>query len=95
MARRTSWMTLASDAWMLTFEASTVIGLRTLKLAAGGTDAQAEASRMVAEKIDTAMALQAEALTGGLGFTPMASAGIVIKRYRRKVRANRKRLGGG
>ncbi len=92
MARRTSWMTLASDAWMLGFESSTVIGLRTLKLAAGGADAQAEASRMVAEKIDTAVALQVQALTGGLGLTPMQGAGKVLKRYRRKVRANRRRL---
>jgi hypothetical protein len=35
------------DAWTLGFEASAVIGLRTLKLAA----AEAEAGRMVAEKV--------------------------------------------
>jgi len=69
-----------------------VIGLRTLKLAAGGAAGDAEARRMVSEKIDAGVALQTLALTGGLGFTPQAAAAKTLTHYRRKVRANRRRL---
>ena len=92
MARRTSWLNLSMNDWRLGYEASTVIGLRTLKLAAGGPAAQVEAERMVAEKVETAWALQTAALTGGLGFTPAQATARTIARYRRKVRANQRRL---
>ena len=69
-----------------------MIGLRTLKLAAGGAAGDAEARRMVSEKIDAGVALQTLALTGGLGFTPQAAAAKTLTHYRRKVRANRRRL---
>ena len=69
-----------------------MIGLRTLKLAAGGAAGEAEARRMVSEKIDAGVALQTLALTGGLGFTPQAAAAKTLTHYRRKVRANRRRL---
>ena len=95
MARRTSWLNLSMNAWRLSYEASTVIGLRTLKLAAGGPAAQAEAERMVAEKVETAWALQTAAVTGGLGFTPAEATARTIARYRRKVRANQRRLTSG
>jgi hypothetical protein len=95
MARRNSWIGASMDAWMLGVEASAVIGLRTLKIAAGGAEARAEAARMVSEKIDAALALQTAAMTGGLGATPERAAARTIAHYRRKVRANRRRLGGG
>ena len=76
-------------------EASTVIGLRTLKLAAGGEAASAEAERMVSEKLDSALALQTLAMTGGLGFSPAGAASKTLAHYRRKVRANRRRLSKG
>jgi hypothetical protein len=80
------------DAWALGLEASSVMGLRTLKLAAGGAAAQTEAALMVREKIEAAMALQARALTGGLGPTARGAATKTLAHYRRKVRANRRRL---
>jgi hypothetical protein len=80
------------SAWSLGIEASTVIGLRTLKLAAGGAAGEAEARRMVSEKIDAGLALQTLALTGGLGFNPHGAAAKALTHYRRKVRANRRRL---
>ncbi len=80
------------DSWALGIEASTVIGLRTIKLAAGGAAAQAETSRMISEKIESGLALQARAMTGGLGLTAHGAAGKTIAHYRRKVRANRRRL---
>jgi hypothetical protein len=77
---------------VLGFEAAAVVGLRGLRLTAGGRAAKAESRRMVSEKIDAALALQALALTGGLGATAPAAAGRVLRHYRRKVRANRRRL---
>lgn len=89
---RNPWISLSLDAWSLGVEASTVIGLRTMKLAAGGAAAQAEAARMVSEKIESAWTLQGRALTGGLGTTPHGAASRTLTHYRRKVRANRRRL---
>lgn len=90
--RQNPWFALGWSAWSLGLEASSVIGLRTLKIAAGGPAGEAEAQRMVAEKIDAGLALQTMALTGGLGFTPHTAAARTLTHYRRKVRANRRRL---
>jgi hypothetical protein len=96
MARRKNpWVALGFDAWMLGLEASTVIGLRTLKLAAGGDSAAAEATRMVSEKLAAAAELQALAATGALGMTAPRAAAKTLAHYRRKVRANRRRLSKG
>jgi hypothetical protein len=72
----------------LTFEAQQVIWLRTVRLSLGGAAAEAEASRMISEKIEAATAATI-AVAGG------ASAEKVVGGYRRKVRANIKRLSGG
>ncbi len=85
---------MGMDAWMLGVEASSVIGLRTLKMAAGGPAAAAEADLMVREKLDSSLLLQMKAMTGQLGMTPAAALSNTLAHYRRKVRANRKRLGG-
>jgi len=92
MARRNPWMRLSMDAWALGLEASAVIGLRTLKLAAGGPAADAEARRMVSEKVQAGVELQQCALTGGLGFSAAGMTAKTMAHYRRKVRANRRRL---
>jgi len=89
---RNSWLGIGMSAWSLGVEASTVIALRTVKLAAGGAAGEVEARRMVSEKIDASVALQTLALSGGLGFTPQAVATRTLSHYRRKVRANRRRL---
>lgn len=88
------WMRLGMNAWALGLESSAVIGLRTLKIAAGGAEAEAETRRMVSEKMDAVLALQRMAFTGGLGATPQRAAARTVAHYRRKVRANRRRLGG-
>jgi hypothetical protein len=59
---------------------------------AGGVVAEIEACRIVSEKIETGLALQALALTGGLGLTASRVATKMLTHYRRKVRANRRRL---
>lgn len=86
------WTRLTFDAWRLTMEANAVIAQRALLFATGGAGAQAEASRMLSEKIDAGLALQALAFTGGLGATPQQAARKTLAHYRRKVRANRRRL---
>lgn len=90
--RRNPWVGFGMGTWALAMEASTVIGLRTLKIAAGGGAGAAEADLMVREKIDAAAELQMLALTGGLGVTVPIVASKTLAHYRRKVRANRRRL---
>ena len=89
---RNPWLGVGISAWSLGMEASSVIGLRTMKIAAGGAAAEAEARRMVSEKVDAGFALQSLALTGGLGLTAHGAAAKILGHYRRKVRANRRRL---
>lgn len=80
------------ESWTLGIEAWAVIGLRMSVLATGDRRAQAEATRMVAEKIDAAAQLQWRALTGRLGADPLAGARQSIAHYRRAIRKNRRRL---
>ena len=92
LARRENlWFRIGFDAWSLGWEASSVIALRSLELATGGAT-DAETRRMVVEKIDAALALQAKAMTGALGFDPASIAARSLTHYRRRVRANRRRL---
>lgn len=72
----------------LAFEAQQVILMRTAMLAAGGPKAKKEARRMVSEKVAAAIEASQKAMTG-------ASADTLINGYRRKVRANARRLGRG
>ena len=88
------WFRLGMDMWMLGAEASSVIALRTAKLAAGGSAANTEADRMVREKLSAAMELSQQAMFGQLGTSMPGIGSKAVASYRRKVRANRKRLGG-
>jgi hypothetical protein len=86
------WIRLMFDTWSLGLETSAVVASRTMKLAAGGEAAEREARRMVAEKIKASLSLQTLALAGGLGTTPQSAARKSLAHYRRRVRANRRRL---
>jgi hypothetical protein len=86
------WLSVGFNAWSLGVEASAVIGLRAMTLAAGGTAAEAEAYRMVAEKIAAGLDLQAKAMSGALGYSPAGAAAKAVGHYRRKVRSNLRRL---
>jgi hypothetical protein len=90
--RRNPWSRIGFSAWSLGLEASSVIALRMLKIASGGKDSEAEARRMINEKIEAGLSLQRKALTGGLGLIPHSAATKTLAHYRRKVRANRRRL---
>ena len=91
--KRASLPRLWFDCWRAGLEARQVIGLRLAKLAGGGAGATAEGQRMVREKVTAAIEAQQAAatavLTGNILQIPTRTVAI----YRRKVRANRKRLG--
>lgn len=89
---RNPWFGISFDAWTFGLEAGSVMALRTLKVAAGGPAAEAETRRMISEKIEAGWDLQVKAMTGGLGATPASAAAKTLAHYRRKVRANRRRL---
>ena len=78
------WMKLATDTTMLAFEAQMVIWTR-LSQAANGQGSAAENLLMVTEKVTAFAEAMATVAAGG-------SAHKVVKGYRRKVRANAKRL---
>lgn len=88
----TAWARLGMDMWMLGAESSSVIALRGLKLAAGGAAASDEAHRMVAEKVTAATTMAQQMMLGQLGTTMPGVAANAVASYRRKVRANRRRL---
>ena len=97
MTRRTqpsasTMFSLGLDAWSLYLDASTVIGLRMMKMAAGGPGADKEMALMVNEKVQATLELQMEGATGRLGVTPVGAAKKVVRHYQRKVGANKRRL---
>ena len=90
--RMASWFGLWTDYLHLGFEAQTVVGLRLMKIASGGAAAEAETRLMVMEKSSAAadalkeIALSLAARRGDRTPTKL------VRLYRRRVRANRKRL---
>jgi hypothetical protein len=90
--RGNPWLRLGMDSLWLGAEAQGVIALRMMKFAAGGPAAAAEAERMVSEKLRAAAETQTQVMTSlmtGRGHLAPARA---VAGYRRKVRANRRRL---
>jgi hypothetical protein len=93
--KQPSWLRASLNIWRASLEAQQVIGLRLAKLASGGAAAAAEMNRMVSEKVDAALEAQDAAakavLTGNAAQIPSQTLAL----YRRKMRANRRRLGAG
>ena len=91
--KQPSWLRLSLDIWRAGLEAQQVIGLRLAKLMGGGRPATAEMNRMLAEKVDAALEAQHAAaksmLTGNGADIPSRTVAL----YRRKMRANSRRLG--
>ena len=77
---------------MFGMDAATVVGLRMMKLAAWDAAAATEAQKMVSEKVEAAMRLQALALRGALGTSAASMMAGSLRHYGRAVRANRRRL---
>ena len=88
-----AWIEIATTTMTLALESAGVIGLRAVKAASGGPSATDEAWRMYSEKFTALAELQARLFRGTLGATPAAAAKGSLKHYRRKVAANRRRLG--
>ena len=78
--RKLDWM-------MLALESNRVIGLRLTKLMRGGKGARREAERMVNEKIRAAAQAGASLAAG-------ASSDEILRQYRKRVKANARRLAG-
>lgn len=87
------WIEIVAATAALSMESAGVIALRMAGAAFGGPDAADEAWRMWSEKVVALAELQARLLTGSLGATPAGAAKATLKHYRRKVAANRRRLG--
>jgi hypothetical protein len=79
------WMRFMFESTLLGLEAQRVIVLRMIAMAAGGSRAQAEAQRMITEKL-VALFRSGAMLTAG---KPATS---VVRHYRSRVRANERRL---
>ncbi|MBK8160429.1 MAG: hypothetical protein IPK59_17205 [Rhodospirillaceae bacterium] len=90
--RKNPWFRASFDLFSLGMEAATVMSLRTAKIALGGAAADTESQRMVQEKIDSALDLQTMFMTGQMGASGPAAVAKTLAHYRRKVRANRRRL---
>lgn len=92
MKHANPWLRLNYDMMRLGAEASGVVALRMMKMAAGGGAATAEAELMVSEKLKSAAEVSAQfwtsALTGSAHLAPQRA----VSHYRRKVQANRRRL---
>lgn len=86
------WANMAFQSAMLAIEAQQVIALRLSKIALGGPDMRRETELMVSEKVaamvEGSQIIMAAAIAGDTGL----AHDKVIKLYRSKVRANRKRL---
>jgi hypothetical protein len=80
-----SWVTLATDATMLTIESQSVIWARLSQMALG-RGSPTENLLMVTEKVNAFAEAAATIAAGG-------TAHHVVKSYRKKVRANVQRLG--
>ncbi len=79
------WMKFIRSASWLALESHQVIALRVIKLSRGGAPASREAARMIEEKIIALGEASAKVASG-------CSPDSVLSGYRRKVRANRRRL---
>jgi hypothetical protein len=85
------WVILGFRAVQIGMEAQSVVALRMLRFASGG--ARSEANRMVAEKVAAAAEAQAAAaVAAASGRQPHVVAGKALNVYKKRVRANKRRL---
>jgi hypothetical protein len=78
-------MSIFVDSIIVAYKSPIVVGKRLLKFAKGDASAPIEATKMVVEKAELA-AISVSSLASG------RSLGSVVKKYRRKVEANARRL---
>jgi hypothetical protein len=87
------WLAWSVKAFQMGMEAQDVIALRLFRLASGGAQIEAEASRMVTEKVVAATEAQAVAAVAALsGHPPHIVADRALRVIKKRVRANKRRL---
>jgi hypothetical protein len=87
------WCALSLQTARLGWEAQGVIALRLMRLAAQGSGSQTEARRMVTEKVAALVEAQAAAAAATIkGGKSHRAAKKIVGVYRKRVRANRRRL---
>ena len=87
------WLALTLKTIQMGAEAQSVIALRMLRLAAGGHRMEAEATRMVTEKVAAATEAQLVAAVAAISGSPQhVVANKTLKVVRKRVRANKRRL---
>ena len=100
MARRrrkgaaATWASFAGDTAFL-FDCHAVIALRMVRICAGGDAAAREANRMVAEKLFAFAGAQIDAAAGFHQAGLPGAHAAVMRRYRKAVAGNRRRLSRG
>lgn len=88
-----AWFALSSQAALLGLETQCVIALRLIRLASGGAIAESEARRMMTEKVEALGEAQtAAAITSIKGRNSHQVAKKALGVYKKRVRANRRRL---
>lgn len=93
MTASNPWLRLSLNAFRLGAEANSVVALRMMKIAGGGAGAAKETQLMVSEKIQAAIEAQSQLAIGAMtGAAPHVGPAKAVALYRRKVRANRRRL---
>ena len=86
------WLKLGLNSLALGMEAQSVVALRMVKLAGGGTEAAAEAQLMVLEKVQASVIAYSHLALGLATGGGLAGARKAQNHVRRAVRANRRRL---
>jgi hypothetical protein len=92
MSRSRASLHSAAEALSFAMACQQVIALRMFRIALGGSRAQREATRMVAEKAAAAMRAQFAAAAALPTRGPAGAAAAVASVYRNAVRANGRRL---
>ncbi|HEY5072146.1 MAG TPA: hypothetical protein VII63_08950 [Caulobacteraceae bacterium] len=90
--RRRSFLDLGVDLMRLGMEAQGVVALRMMRFATGGVGLENELSLMFAEKARAAVDVQIEAGLTTLSGRPHLAPARAVALYRRRVRANQRRL---
>jgi hypothetical protein len=87
------WFALTFKTIQLGLDAQSVIALRMMRLASGGPAAEAEMSRMVVDKAEAIVEAQGAATAAVMtGSKDHVVAGKTLDVFRKRVRANKRRL---
>jgi hypothetical protein len=87
------WLALSFKVLQLGIEAQNVVALRMMRLASGGVGTEAEMNRMIVEKTAAVAEAQfAAATAAAAGNADHVVANKALAVFRKRVRANRRRL---